>query len=200
MCGMGSSEKISVLIDLAKRGDDDAATSLWEAYFPRLQYFAATRLRNNLDDADDVTLSVFKSFFLAAQDGRFPNLANRNDLWRLLSTMTKRKAIDLIRQRQSLKAGGGKVQTESALLGSSFADDGLNDFVDPRLREDLEVMFLEQVEHLLSLLDDKQQQIAISKLDGCTNKEIGEGLNVSHYSIERSLRSIRSRWVRVAPA
>jgi RNA polymerase sigma factor (sigma-70 family) len=197
---MSTDETISKLIDQAKRGDDVAAAALWDVYFPRLRRYAAARLRNNYEDAEDVALSAIKSFLMAAQNGRFPDLDERNDLWRLLSTLTRRKAVDLIRQRLSQKAGGGKLLSESAILADIGSRVGLNGVADPRPTQDLEVMFVEQVEHLLDILDADKQHVAIAKMEGYTNQEIAQQLNVSHWTVERMLRHIRDHWEREIPS
>src|SRR5205823_639553 len=68
-------------------------------------------------DEEDVALSAFASFCRAAEAGHFPQLADRDDLWRLLVTVTERKALNLVRDERRLKRGGGAVQGESALHG-----------------------------------------------------------------------------------
>src|SRR5262249_58072277 len=72
--------------------------------------------RKRAADESDVVQSSFDSFFRAAEQGRFPRLTDRNDLWRLLVVITARKAIDLVQREKSLKNGGGKLAGESALL------------------------------------------------------------------------------------
>ena len=46
-------------------------------------------------DEEDVALSAFDSFCRGAQRGRFPQLDDRDNLWRLLVVITSRKAVDL---------------------------------------------------------------------------------------------------------
>jgi DNA-directed RNA polymerase specialized sigma24 family protein len=65
-------------------------------------------------DEEDVAASVLESLFRAAQKGRFPDLADRHDLWRLLLQMTARKAIDMKRRETRQRRGGGRVAGESA--------------------------------------------------------------------------------------
>src|SRR5262249_57944041 len=49
---------------------------------------------------EDIALSAFKSLCLGAEGDRFPQLEDRDDLWRLLAMLTVRKAIDLQRRRR----------------------------------------------------------------------------------------------------
>ena len=60
-------------------------------------------------------LSAFASFCHAAEGGRFPDLTNRQDLWRLLITITAQKAVDQARRQCRAKRGGGHVLGESAI-------------------------------------------------------------------------------------
>jgi DNA-directed RNA polymerase specialized sigma24 family protein len=80
-----------------KDGDSAGARGIWERYFPQLVRVARQRLNCRQDpvaDEEDIALSVLESFFEGAQNNRFPNLRDRDGLWRLLSEMTRRKAID----------------------------------------------------------------------------------------------------------
>src|SRR5207237_10567463 len=79
-----------------KAGGDSAAQHLWERYFHRLVHFARARLRaarraGAIADEEDAALSAFDSFCRGAAQGRFPDLADRDGLWRLLVVITLRK-------------------------------------------------------------------------------------------------------------
>ena len=60
-------------------------------------------------DEEDVALSAFDSFCCNAEAGRFPELADRESLWRLLATFTLRKATRHLRDQARQKRGGGAV-------------------------------------------------------------------------------------------
>src|SRR6478672_9490680 len=97
-----SSGSVSHWIHLIKAGENDAAQPLWERYFQRLARFARKELQGNprrLADEEDVALSAFDSFCRGAAAGRFPQLADRDDLWRLLLVITARKAGRLRRDQ-----------------------------------------------------------------------------------------------------
>jgi hypothetical protein len=53
-----------------------------------------------------VAVSAFDSFCRAAEGGRFPQLSDRNSLWRLLVVLTARKAAHLFHHETRLKRGG----------------------------------------------------------------------------------------------
>src|SRR5262245_6500751 len=97
-----------------RAGDDTAAQRLWERYYLRVVRLARARLRaaGLLGEEEDVALSAFASFCQAAQQRRFPQLTNRNDLWRLLVVLTARKVWHRRRLEQAQKRGGGIVRSE----------------------------------------------------------------------------------------
>lgn len=102
MCSDGS---VTHWFGQIREGDSVAAQAVWECYFPELVRLARKKLGGaprRAADEEDVALSAMDSFFDAAQQGRFPNLADRYDLWRLLLRMTARKVVDL-RRREARK-------------------------------------------------------------------------------------------------
>lgn len=75
----------------AKQVDSQAVRRLWQCYFERLVRLVKRRLAEcprRIADEEDVALSVFASFCSAPKAARFPNLADRHDLWRLLIKLT----------------------------------------------------------------------------------------------------------------
>src|SRR5215471_13155474 len=99
---MPSQGSVSRLIDGLAVRDDAAVEQLWRRYFPRLVGLARKRLHNaprRLEDEEDVALSAYASFCQAAEAGRFPQLLDREGLWRLLVVITVRKVGHLIRDK-----------------------------------------------------------------------------------------------------
>jgi DNA-directed RNA polymerase specialized sigma24 family protein len=185
-------------------GDETAAQAIWEQYFDKLVRLARKRLERaprRVADEEDVALSAMKSFFSAAQKGRFPNLADRHDLWRLLMRMTARKVIDLKRQETRQKRGGGRVRGESALGGpdSSSSQLGLAQVIGDTPTPEFAAMMAEEWARLLSLLDDPEWKVvAVGKMQGYQNDEIASQLGWSMRTVERRLQLIRKKWQREA--
>ena len=103
-------------------GDDAAAQGLWERYFRALVHLARARLRpprGRRPTRRTWRSSAFDSFCAAAARGRFPRLADRDDLWRVLVTITARKAADLVQHERRQKRGGGRVLDEAGLAGGA---------------------------------------------------------------------------------
>src|SRR5262249_1376561 len=109
---------VTALIERLEAGDHDAAQPLWERYYPRLVRLAPARLRGaprRVADEQDVALSAFDSFCRGVEQGRFPQLKDRDGLWALLVLITVRKAADLTRYNRRERRGGGQVRGDSAL-------------------------------------------------------------------------------------
>jgi RNA polymerase sigma factor (sigma-70 family) len=189
---MMSADKGSVSgwVSQLQAGDVAAAQRLWERYFRRMVRLARTRLRaaGIPGEEEDVALSAFASFCQAAGQRRFPQLANREDLWRLLVTLTARKVWRRRRLEQTQKRGGGIARSEDFDLE-------LDEIVG---REPTPEFAAEVADELQSRLAGRQKAdlvaIALRKLDGYTNEEIAEQLGCARSTVERRLRLIRMQW------
>jgi RNA polymerase sigma factor (sigma-70 family) len=192
-------DSVTRWIDGAKAGDGSDIERLWDRYYERLVRLAAARLpaqsRRSFDE-EDVALSAFQSFCARAGHGNFPQLRGRDDLWRLLATITVRKALDTLRHQSRQKRGGGKVLGESALLVSeSTAKVGLADVLSREPTPEQAAQFAEEFRRYLARLDEPAlRTIALRRLDGQSAKEIAKSLNVSTKTVERKLQLIRAIW------
>jgi RNA polymerase sigma factor (sigma-70 family) len=197
---MSSIGSVTNWITLLKAGDRDAAQQLWERYHRRLVGLARKRLygsRRRAADESDVVQSAFDSFFRGFEQGRFPRLSDRNDLWRLLVIITARKAIDLVQREKRPKRGGGKVAGESALplRSADDADAAIEQVVGHEPTPEFAVQVAEECQRLLDRLGDEQLcAIAVWKMEGYTNEEIGRKLDCAPVTVERRLKVIRKLW------
>jgi RNA polymerase sigma factor (sigma-70 family) len=190
-------------IEGLKAGDEAAVADLWNRYFDRLVQLARQRLGTTprrVADEEDVALSVFRCLCAGAEHGRLAEISDRGDLWRVLVTMTMRKAIDQQRRFAGKKRGSGKVRGESVFFRKQGGDTspGLQQFSDVIPTPQMMAVIEEEGLRLLEALDDKTlRQIAIWKLEGYTNDEIARKLNLTTRSIERKLQRIREKWSQV---
>lgn len=94
-----------LLLERFRAGEDRAADELFERYFERLTLLARSLLSARLMrriDPEDVVLSAYRSFFIAARDGRFV-LGRGGDLWRLLASITRHKLLRQARHQSALR-------------------------------------------------------------------------------------------------
>src|SRR5262245_2136626 len=192
----GHSESVTGWVQLLRQGDQQAAQKLWERYFARLVRQARATLqgapRRDADE-EDVALSAFASFCRGVEQQRFPRLADRDDLWRLLVAITAHKACDLVTSRRRLKRGGGKVRGDSAfLIGDGEEGGGIDVIIGDEPNPAFAAEVAEECRRLLdALADDALRQVALWKLEGFTNEEIAEKLGCSLAATGRKLRLIR---------
>ncbi len=183
-------------------GDEAAVEEVWRRYYEKLVRFARGKLaigQRRAADEEDVALSAFHSFCRGAAAGRFPQLEDRHDLWKLLVTITARKASHQIRRDMQQKRGSGNVRGESVFVGAS--DDergfGIGNMLGAEPTPEFAAMAAEECEQLLGALPDEQvRQIALWKLEGFTNDEIAEKLECAPRTVERKLQRIRDLWLR----
>ena len=123
-------ESVTHRIGRLKAGDSVAASLLWQRYFDELVRIARLKLGRSprvVADEEDVALGPFNSVYLRAARGRVPDLTARDDLWRLMVTLTVRKAINQGKHQRWGKRGGGRVLVEADWIGMSpgLGDAGL---------------------------------------------------------------------------
>jgi DNA-directed RNA polymerase specialized sigma24 family protein len=191
---------VTLWLDALRKGDLDVAQPLWERYFARLVRLARAHLRalpRAAADEEDVALSAFDSFCAGAVRGRFPRLADREELWRLLVVITARKAAAQARCQRRRKRGGGRVLLEADLLGAEpdGGGAGLEQFVGTEPTPEFAALVAEEYRHLLDALGDNDlRRIALWKLEGYTNEEIRQNLGCSLRTVTLKLALIRTLW------
>ncbi len=191
-----SEASVSQWILGAKQGDPEAVDALWRGYFQRLVRLARRKLAGaprRAADEEDIALSAFASFCRAAKKGRFPDLEDRHDLWRLLITLTAQKVAAEARRQCRAKRGGGHVRGESALAHGrdEGTDGGLAQVIGDAPTPEFAAMLAEQCARLLGCLNDDLRPIALAKMEDYTNQEIAVKLDCSLSTVERGLRLIR---------
>lgn len=195
----GSSQSVSYWITHLKNGNLDAVQQLWNRYSARLVQVAEQRLRHapkHLADEEDVAASVFQSLCRGAAAGRFQNIKDRDDLWWLLLSITKRKAVNHIRRETAVKRGSKQTQAESDFdhsveIGGFSLDQLMGDEPTP----DFLAMLDEQFELLMSLLrDDTLRSIALMRIEGYTMQEVADSMGTALRTVERKAKLIRTRW------
>ena len=192
---MSSFGSVTAWIDQLRAGDRAAAQRLWQGYFHRLVGLARKKLGRaprGMADEEDVALSALDSFIRGAEQGRFPQLHDRDDLWNLLLIITERKAVDLVNHERCEKRGGGNVRHEGSLAGDSSVTAPFDHVAGPEPTPDEAARMAENCRRLLEALEDgKLRAVALAKMEGCTNEEIAARLKRSVPTVERKLARIR---------
>jgi len=196
---MSSEGSVSKHVRLLKSGDQSAARPLWQRYFPWLVRLARRKLQStssSIADEEDVALAAFARFCQRAEQGRLPEVRNREELWRLLVTLTVRMAIDEVRRQRRQKRGGAALAADDGQPAAALSSTHLaHEVVSRELPPDFVLEVAEECERLLDgLKEDDLKAIAVWKSQGCTNEEVADRLGVVLRTVERKLRAIRERF------
>jgi DNA-directed RNA polymerase specialized sigma24 family protein len=187
-------------IDGLKAGDAEAAEALWGRYFERLVGLARAKLASArskaVEDEEDAALSALVSLWDGAVDGRFEQLRDRDDLWRLLVVLTARKAQDQ-RRRQGRQKRGGGVAFVGLAGGDGSRDGTLMEVAGEEPSPEFAAMVAEEYARRIDELEDETlRQVASMRLEGYSNDEIAARLGCVTRTVERKLDLIRKVWSR----
>ncbi len=192
---------VTVWLDQVKAGDQRAAQLIWQRYFAPLVRVASSHLRRSAKrtaDEEDIAVSAFDALFRGAAQGRFPDLNDRQDLWQVLVMLTERKSVDYDRRVRAERRGGGNVRGDSVFQNIDHSlpiQGGFQQVIGREPTPEFTAMMSDELNRLMSKLEDEVAgQIALLKLAGHTNDEIGDALGISLRSVERKLNLIRRIW------
>ena len=193
---MSSGESVTQWIDRLKGGDRACIERLLKRYFGQLVRQTRRWLRHTprqAADAEDIALNAFESVCRRAEQGRFPRLCDRNDLWQLLVVIAFRKTCNQIKHEVVRQPPNGHVINASALAGDEGAL--FADMISREPSPEMVAQSAEECRRLLAELGDEQlRQVALWKLEGYTNDEIAPKLGRKRCAVERKLNKIRLRW------
>jgi DNA-directed RNA polymerase specialized sigma24 family protein len=144
-------------------------------------------------DAEDVALDAFACFCVGIAKGRFPQISNREDLWRLLFVLTLRRVRDAARRESAKRRHSGRVVQAGDLFDLPEAD--LDRLASPEPDPAWAAAVADEVTVLLAALSDERlRRIALALLEGHTEAEIAVQLGCSLRTIERKRALIRQFW------
>lgn len=198
---MSNQGSVTNLLAQLKQGEaSQLQQQLWNRYFEKLVRLARTHLsrrHSQVEDEEDAVLSALNSFFVRLNDGQFPNLNDRTNLWPLLVNITLCKTRNLSRRQGAQKRDARR--TVSATSSSNEEGNWLEQMADATPSPELAVEAAEEANRLLSILGKESlQQVARMKLDGFTNAEIAAKVGVMERTVERRLVLIRQIWAEQA--
>lgn len=191
---------ISEWMDRLRRREGQAEHEMWQTYFCDLVALARNRLtrlpRREMDE-EDIALSALHSFHRGVVANRFPQLTERENLWRILVTITLRKVSAQRRRHFAKRRGGGRVRGESLFQQHAAEGEktsGIHQILGASPSPEVIAAFTEQCDLLFARLDEFLKPIALLKIEGYSNLEIAEGLDLALRTVERRLSTIRTLW------
>lgn len=199
---------ITKLLTEVQAGRSLAELQLWDRCRQMMERRARQHLREaprRMADEEDVAVSAFHQFLRGVQAGRFPSLADRDDLWALLLKIVRDKAADYRDRLQAEKRGGGDVRGESGFGGvggesgragiAAVAHDGrpLRSVGPP---PDEDVMLAELVGRLPAFvagLEPDLRCVAELKLQHFKNTEIARQIGKTEALVRVRLKAIQAK-------
>jgi RNA polymerase sigma factor (sigma-70 family) len=175
-----------------------AASLIWQRYFRDLLDLARKNLGNRVRrrvDEEDVVLSMFESFCARQARGEF-DLANCDELWRLLVTITLRKASNARRNHHRERRDVTREEPPARNGDDSSCPGWALEQMDAGAPSPVEAAVLnEALERRLEILSDTElRDIALWRLEGYTNREIADRIKRTERSVERRVERIRQKW------
>lgn len=195
---MSAQGSITLLMRQLQAGESVAATALWDRYYERLVRLASQKLggaSRRVADEEDAVVVAFRAFLKGVEEGRFPKLEDRDDLWQVLVMLTARKASSQRQHAERRKRGEGVVRGESIFWAGDEESAGLDQIAGSAPTPEFAGQVSEECRELFDRLEDETlRRIAVAKMEGYTNDEIARQLSVQTRTIERKLMLIREIW------
>ncbi len=183
--------QFSQLIEGLRNGDSTAAEQLFQSYASRLTALARVRFSARLGrriDPEDVVQSAMGSFFKHARAGEF-TFQESGDVWRLLAGITLNKLRQKIEFHTAAKREIYREQLEQS--GSlRFTDIPI---VAREPSPEAQLAVLEEIDFLVSGLDDWQQRIVQMRLEGYGLEEIAQDVSRSERTVRRVMDKVKAR-------
>lgn len=177
------------LIDLWRKGDENAARQIVERYVDRLVVLARRRISQRLAsrvDPEDIVQSVFRTFFVRLKEGQF-TFADQDDLCKLLVRITLHKTLRQVAFHKAAKRDPN-METEQG----EHHREQLMALLDKEPTPEAEVAFVDQLESFLSLLRPQERKILEMRLQGYSNDEIAQELGIYDRKIRRVIEHVRT--------
>lgn len=197
---MPKSDSITTWIDGLRQADSGAALGVWNHFSLRLIKLARSRLASKTKrayDEEDAVQSMFRSICLGFAGGRFPDLNDRESLWRLMLVITYQKISNRHRYDKRQRRDVRRTLTDSAFCSSESPKFALKPaFASAEPAAEYVAEFVETCENLFSQFDDPiLERITTLRLEGYTDSEIATQLDCSRRTVQRRLEIIRRKLV-----
>ena len=193
-----SEEPVSQWIEQLSEADPLAAQRLWEHFCKRLMSYARGRLKaatRRIYDEEDAAVSAFRSLCRGIEAQKFPNVADRDNLWALLLMIASRKIMNRNRYDDQQCRSGGRTISES-VLDHTGSSNPLHSISAREPTPELSAEVADLSEYLLNLLPEADlKRLVLLKLEGHTNEEAAEMMGVTRRTVHRKLERIRRIWL-----
>ncbi len=198
-------DPVTLWIDQLRNADEAAARQVWDHFASRLHELARRKLQpktRRTYDEEDAAQSAFHSLCAGFAAGRFPELLDRDGLWRLMLVITSRKVARRhrhdLRDRRDVRRNLSDSIFDPA--ASSLDEGGVGLLVSREPTPEFAAECFETFESLLQTIDEPElRQVAVLRMEGYSDSEIAARLECSRRTVQRRLEVIRRRWNSLEP-
>ncbi len=187
---------VSQAINNVRRQQNDAASLLWGRFADQITGYARRRIHwrhRRIYDAEDLVSTAFGEVLISLWNGELETVRTRNDLWRMLMLVVKRRNINMQARLQRQQPDGPLILTESGLSSGGLMNvaepDGASS--PPAAVAELNHDFARLIENLP---DEDCKAIALMRIGNYSISEIAALLDTSTRTVDRKLATIRSHW------
>ncbi len=166
---------------------------LWNFYFPKLIRRLELQFPGNPaihNDAEDLSAEALEQLAKLATSEQRVAFVDRDGLWRFLSLVVYRNALQTLRRKQSDPLG------ERRLLGQRDVNQTLRflneNLFDRSPNHEEAIQFADQFDWILDSLGEPLSSIALLTLEGRNQREIANRLDLTKRIVERKIELIRS--------
>lgn len=179
------------LIHSIREGDESAAATFFDRYVAKLEKLAGHNLSGDLSarfDTNDITQSVFRTFFRRVSRGEY-SAPKADTIWNLLVVITLNKVRAAGNYHRAAKRDVARTadsDSDLTQLRQAIVSD----------EETLRVMHL-TIQEVVGDLPETQQQMIQLRLEAHEVGEIADKVGRSKRTVERVLQSFRQRLQKV---
>jgi RNA polymerase sigma-70 factor (ECF subfamily) len=184
---MPESSNPQTLLTLLRRGDQQAAQQVFDAYVNSLLKLARKRIGQRLArrvDPEDIVQSVFRTFFRRVKEGQL-RIAEEGDLGKMLTCITTRESLRQVARHKAAKR-------DCTREGDPDAPRALAELPAAEPSPEIAVAFLDLLEHYLASLRPQDRRILELRLEDYGTLEIARILGTSDRHVRRVLGHIRA--------
>lgn len=180
---MTNRQDVTVLLNQARKGDQDALNELLPLVYDELRRVAANQLRNERNDHTLQATALVHEAYLRLLEQKEVDWNNRLHFFSIAAEMMRRILVNYAIQRNAKKRGDGaaKIALDEAI---SFSKE-----------KELDLVVLDETLNELARLDPDQAKIVeLRFFAGLTIEETAQAMGISDSTVKREWRSAKA-WI-----
>lgn len=180
---MTDRSNVTILLDEARKGDENALNDLLPLVYDELRRVASNQLRNERSDHTLQPTALVHEAYMRLLEQRNVDWQNRVHFFSIAAEMMRRILVNYAIQRNAKKRGDGaaKVALDEAI---SFSKE-----------KELDLVILDETLNELAKFDPDQARIVeLRFFAGLTIEETAQALGISDSTVKREWRSAKA-WI-----